>query len=103
MIFRFFSVSAVSLAMLSWSMIGSQDLMGMQAVSRGQLEIVSREGSEEVVGYYPLLRNFTDLTLTLTSYVTRLPFLSHPPSLPLPLPGSTSPGSLRRGSLRWCD
>ena len=43
MIFLFFSVSAVSLAMLSWSMMGSQDLMGMQTVSRGQLEIVSRE------------------------------------------------------------
>ena len=84
MIFLFFSVSAVSLAMLSWSMMGSQDLMGMQTVSRGQLEIVSREGSEEVVGYYPLLRNFTDLTLTLTSYVTRLPFL---PPLPPTNPG----------------
>ena len=42
MIFLFFSVSAVSLAMLSWAMIGSQDLMGMQELSMGQLEIVSR-------------------------------------------------------------
>ena len=42
MIFLFLSVSAVSLARLSWAMMGSQDLMGMQVVSRGQLEMVSR-------------------------------------------------------------
>ena len=42
MIFLFFSVSAVSLAMLSWAMMGSQDLIGMQELSRGQLEMESR-------------------------------------------------------------
>ena len=42
MIFLFFSVSAVSLATVSWAMMGSQDLMGMQEVSRGQLEMESR-------------------------------------------------------------
>ena len=42
MIFLFLSVSAVSLARLSWAMMGSQDFMGMQVVSRGQLEMVSR-------------------------------------------------------------
>ena len=41
MIFLFFSVSAVSLAMLSWAMMGSQDLIGMQELSRGQLEMES--------------------------------------------------------------
>ena len=56
MIFLFFSVSAVSLAMLSWSMMGSQDLMGMQTVSRGQLEIVSREERG--------LRRWQDITAT---------------------------------------
>ena len=52
MIFLFFSVSAVSLAMLSWSMMGSQDLMGIQVESRGQLEMESRDGNEGVKPSY---------------------------------------------------
>ena len=46
MIFLFLARSEVSLARLSWEMMGAQDLMGIHTLSISQLEMASRKRKE---------------------------------------------------------
>ena len=66
MIFLFLSMSEVSLAKLSWEMMGAQVLMGIHSLSIGQEEIESKKSY--AINPIPMVNNMEEVKLLNESY-----------------------------------